>query len=332
MMADRKDQGDNVVRGILRGLMLTVALAVATPALAQSYPNKPIRMIVTFAPGGPTDVIGRIIAQKASESFGQQVVVENIPGGGGNIGIANALRSPADGYTVVVVSTGFIVNPSLYAKVPYAIDDFAPVSLVAASPNVLTVNPAVPAKSVKELIAEIKKSPGKYSYSQPGIGSTPHLAGELFKLRFGLDLAMVPFPSAAPAVTAVIAGHTQVGFTALPPAIANIQDGKVRGLAIMAEKRNASLPDLPTMAESGVPDQESDTITGIVVRAGTPPEVIDRWHREIVRIVALSEVNAQLRKLGFDPVANTPAQFAARIKSEAAKWDKVIRDAKIRID
>ncbi len=231
---------------IFRGLIVLAALAIAGPASAQTYPGKTIRMIVTFAPGGPTDVIGRIIAQKASESFGQQVVVENVAGGGGNIGVAAGLRAPADGYTVVVVSTGFIVNPSLYAKVPYAINDFAPVSLVAASPNVLSVNPAVPAKSVKELVQLIKASPGKFSYAQPGIGSTPHLAGELFKLHFGLDLAMVPFPSAAPAVTAVMAGHTQVGFTALPPAIASIQDGKVRGLAIMAAKRNAGLPDVPT--------------------------------------------------------------------------------------
>jgi tripartite-type tricarboxylate transporter receptor subunit TctC len=302
------------VPAIFRGLIVLVALTIAGPASAQTYPGKTIRMIVTFAPGGPTDVIGRIIAQKASESFGQQVVVENVPGGGGNIGVAAGLRAPADGYTVVVVSTGFIVNPSLYAKVPYAISDFAPVSLVAASPNVLSVNPAVPAKSVNELVQLIKASPGKFSYAQPGIGST------------------VPFPSAAPAVTAVMAGHTQVGFTALPPAIASIQDGKVRGLAIMAAKRNPGLPDVPTMAEAGVPDQESDTVTGIVMRAGTPPAVIERWHREIVRIVALPEVNAQLRKLGFDPIANSPAEFAARIKREGMKWDKVAKDANIRIN
>lgn len=320
------------MRATIRGLIFLSALTIAGSALAQGYPNKTVRMIVSFAPGGPTDVIGRIIAQKASESFGHQVVVENVAGGGGNIGVAAGLRAPADGYTIVAVSTGFIVNPSLYAKVPYAISDFAPVSLVAASPNVLTVNPEVKAKSVKELVQLIKSSPGKFSYAQPGIGSTPHLAGELFKLHFGLDLAMVPFPSAAPAVTAVMAGHTQVGFTALPPALANIQDGKLRGIAIMATKRNPGLPDLPTMAEAGVPDQESDTITGFVMRAGTPPEIIERWHKEIVRIVALSEVNAQLRKLGFDPVANTPAEFAARIRSEGIKWDKVAKDANIRIN
>jgi tripartite-type tricarboxylate transporter receptor subunit TctC len=289
-------------------------------------------MIVTFAAGGPTDVIGRIIAQKVSEAWGQQVVVENIAGAGGNIGLAAALRAPHDGYTIVAVSTGFIVNPSLYAKVPYQIKDFAPVSLVAASPNVITVHPSVQAKTVQELIALIKASPGKMSYAQPGIGSTPHLAAELFKLKFGLDLTMVPFGSAAPAVTSTIAGHTPVAFTALPPALANIQDGKLRALAVQAVKRNAGLPDVPTMAEAGVPDQESDTVTGIVALANTPKEIVERWHREIVRIVALPDVNARLRQLGFDPVGNSPAEYAERIRTEGAKWDKVAKEANIRID
>jgi tripartite-type tricarboxylate transporter receptor subunit TctC len=320
------------VTTLFRSLALFAALLWADAAFAQGYPTKNIKMIVTFAAGGPTDVIGRIIAQKVSEAWGHQVVVENIAGGGGNIGVAAATRAPADGYTIVVVSTGFIVNPSLYAKVPYAISDFAPISLVAASPNVLTVNPALPAKSVQELIALIKQNPGKYSYAQPGLGSSPHLAAELFKIKFGLDLTMVPFGSAAPAVTSTIAGHTPVAFTALPPTIANIQENKLRGLALLAAKRNPSLPDVPTMAEAGVPDQESDTVTGIVALAGTPKEIIDRWNREIVRIVALPEVNQRLRTLGFDPVANSPDEFAQRIKSEAAKWDKVAKDAHIRID
>jgi tripartite-type tricarboxylate transporter receptor subunit TctC len=314
-------------------LAALAALVIAGAGLAQqTYPAKQIRMIVTFAPGGPTDVIGRIIAQKVSEAWGQQVVVENIAGAGGNIGVAAALRAPADGYTIVAVSTGFIVNPSLYGKVPYEIKDFAPISLVAASPNVITVNPSVPARTVQELIALIKANPGKYSYAQPGIGSTPHLAAELFKLKFGLDLTMVPFGSAAPAVTSALAGHTPVAFTALPPALANIQDGKLRGLAIMAAKRNSGLPDVPTMAEAGIPDQESDTVTGFVALAAIPKEIIDRWHREIVRIVALPEVNERLRTLGFDPVANSPADYAERIRTEGAKWDKVARDAHIRID
>jgi tripartite-type tricarboxylate transporter receptor subunit TctC len=307
-------------------------MAPAGPAIAQTYPTKPIRMIVTFAPGGPTDVIGRVIAQKVSEAWGHQVVVENVAGGGGNIGVAAAMRAPADGYTIVVVSTGFIVNPSLYVKVPYAIKDFAPISLVAASPNLLSVHPSVPAKTVPELITLVKQNPGKYSYAQPGIGSTPHLAAELFKLKFGLDLTMVPFGSAAPAVTSTIAGHTPVAFTALPPALANAQEGKLRALAVLAAKRNAGLPDVPTMAQAGVPDQESDTVTGIVALAGTPQEIIDRWHREIVRIVALPDVNEKLRTLGFDPIANSPAEFAERIRTEGAKWDQVAKDAHIRIE
>jgi tripartite-type tricarboxylate transporter receptor subunit TctC len=323
---------EDAVRIVIRSLICLAALVSALPASAQTYPSKPIRMIVTFAAGGPTDVIARIIAQKASETFGHQVVVENVPGAGGNIGLANALRAPADGYTLVAVSTGFIVNPSLYAKVPYAIKDFAPISLVAASPNVITVHPSFPAKTVQELIALLKSNPGKYSYAQPGIGSTPHLAGELFKMKFGLDLTMVPFSSAAPAITSTIGGHTPIAFTALPPAIANVKDNKLRGLAILATKRNPELPDVPTMAEAGVPDQESDTVTGIVTLAGTPPDIVDRWHREIARIVALPEVNQRLRTLGFDPVGNSPTEYAERIKAEGAKWDRVVKDAKISIE
>jgi tripartite-type tricarboxylate transporter receptor subunit TctC len=316
----------------LRSLLLLVALALAGPALAQPYPNKPVKMIVPFAPAGPTDVIARLIAQKLSETWGQQVYVENIPGAGGNTGTATAARAPADGYTILVVSTGFIINPSLYSKVPYAISDFTPISLVAASPNAVSVHPSFPATSMKELIDLVKASPGKFSYAQPATGSTPHLAGELFKLRYGLDLTMVPFTSAGLAMNSTIGGHTPIAFTALPPAMTNIQGGKLRGLAVMASKRNAGLPDVPTMTESGIPDQESDTLTGIVVHAGTPKELVDRWHKEIVRIVALPDIQERLLKLGFDPIANTPAEFGARIKSEAIKWDKVAKDANIRMN
>jgi tripartite-type tricarboxylate transporter receptor subunit TctC len=316
----------------LRSLLLLVTLALAGPAVAQPYPSKPVKMIVPFAPAGPTDVIARLIAQKLSESWGQQVYVENIPGAGGNTGTANAARAPGDGYTILVVSTGFIINPSLYAKVPYAISDFTPISLVAASPNAVSVHPSFPAKSMKELIELVKASPGKYSYAQPATGSTPHLAGELFKLRYGLDLTMVPFTSAGLAMNSTIGGHTPIAFTALPPAMTNIQAGKLRGLAVMASKRSAGLPDVPTMAEAGIPDQESDTLTGIVAHAGTPKELIDRWHKEVVRIVALPDIQERLLKLGFDPIANSPAEFATRIKSEAIKWDKVAKDANIRIN
>jgi len=322
----------------IRKLVALVTLApmlaiLAGPAGAETYPARSVRMIVPFAAAGPTDVIGRIIAQKLSEDLGQQFYVENVPGGGGNTGTAQAAKSPADGYTILVVSTGFIINPSLYAKIPYdPFKDFAPVTLIAASPNVLTVAPSVPAKSVQELIALIKANPGKYSFAQPGTGSTPHLSGELFKLSFGLDLVMVPFTGAGPAITSTIGGHTPIAFTALPPALASIQEGKLRGLAVLTGKRVAGLPDVPTMAEAGVPDQEADTLTGIVVPVGTPPEIVDLLHREIVKIVALPYVQEKLAALGFIAIADTPAEFAARLKSEFAKWAKVIKDAGIKVD
>jgi tripartite-type tricarboxylate transporter receptor subunit TctC len=232
-----------------------------------------------------------------------------------------------------VVSTGFVINPSLYAKVPYdVIKDFAPVTLVAASPNALTVNPSVPAKTVKELIEVIRANPGKYSYAQPATGSTPHLAGELFKLTYKLDMVMVPFTGAALAVNSTIGGHTPVAFTALPPTISNVKDGKLRGLAVLAAKRSAALPDVPTMAEAGIPDQESDTLTGIVVPAETPKEIIALLQREVAKAVASPDIKDKLLTLGFDPIANSPAEFATRIKVEMAKWAKVVQDAKLKIE
>jgi tripartite-type tricarboxylate transporter receptor subunit TctC len=330
----REDAMARRIRKLVALVTLAPMLAIlAGPAGAETYPARSVRMIVPFAAAGPTDVIGRIIAQKLSEDLGQQFYVENVPGGGGNTGTAQAAKSPADGYTILVVSTGFIINPSLYAKIPYdPFKDFAPVTLIAASPNVLTVAPSVPAKSVLELIALIKANPGKYSFAQPGTGSTPHLSGELFKLSFGLDLVMVPFTGAGPAITSTIGGHTPIAFTALPPALASIQEGKLRGLAVLTGKRVAGLPDLPTMAEAGVPDQEADTLTGIVVPVGTPPAIVDLLHREIVKIVALPDVQEKLAALGFIAIADTPAEFAARLKSEFAKWAKVIKDAGIKVD
>jgi tripartite-type tricarboxylate transporter receptor subunit TctC len=326
------------VTTLIRGFVVLLALGCAAlvcagSALAQTYPSRPVRMIVPFAAGGPTDVIARIVAQKLSETWGQQIYTENVPGGGGNTGAAMAARAPADGYTILVVSTGFIVNPSMYAKVPYdPIKDFSPVTLVASSPNVLSVYPEVPAKSVRELIDLVKANPGKFSFAQPGTGSTPHLAGELFKLKFGLDLVTVPFNGAALAINSAMGGHTPVVFTALPPAMANIKDGKLRGLAVLSLKRAAVLPEVPTMAEAGVPDQESDTLTGVVAPAGTPREIIDRWNAEIVRVVALPDVKQRLEDLGFEPVADTPAHFGERIKTEIAKWAKVVHDANIKAE
>jgi tripartite-type tricarboxylate transporter receptor subunit TctC len=322
---------EDVMRRVLATLFFALTLSGAAHAQTANYPNKPVRVIVPFAAAGPTDVIARLIVQKLSDSLRQQFYVENIPGAGGNTGTGTAAKTAGDGYTILVVSTGFIINPSLSASVPYdPIKDFAPVTLAAASPNVLTVNPSVPAKTIKELVDLVKANPGKYSYAQPSTGSTPHLAGELFKLRFGLDIVTVPYNSAALAITSTIAGHTPIAFTALPPAVTNVREGKLRALAVTMDKRVAALPDVPTMEEAGGIDQVSETLTGVVVPAATPRPIVELLHREIVKIVALPEVQERLTGLGFVPVANTPDEFAARIKTEMPKWAKVIREANIK--
>jgi tripartite-type tricarboxylate transporter receptor subunit TctC len=322
------------MKTIMRLLAFCGALVMAGGAgAAGQYPDHPVRMLVGFAAGGPTDVIARIVAERLSASLGQQFYVDDKPGAGGNIASAEAAKAVPDGYTIVVVSTGFMVNMSLYAKVPYdAVKDFAPITMVAYSPNVIVIDPAVPAKSVKELIELIKANPGKYNFAGPGIGSTPHLSGELFKQKFGLDMVHVPFPGAAPAINSTIGGHTPIAFTALPPALGNIQGGKLRALAVLAVKRSAEIPDVPTMQEAGYPDQEADTLTGVMAPAGTPKEIIDLLNREIAKAVAQPDVTAHLHKLGFVPVANKPEEFGARIKSEIAKWGKVVHDAHLRIE
>jgi tripartite-type tricarboxylate transporter receptor subunit TctC len=313
--------------------MLAAAL-VSGAAFAQSaYPNHKIRLIVPFAAGGPTDVIGRMVAERLSDVFGQQVYVEDLPGAGGNLGVETAKRADPDGYTIMAVSTGFIINPSMYSKIGYdPIKDFAPISLVAASPNVVMVHPSVPAKTLKELIDLIRANPGKFSFAQPATGSTPHLAGELFKQQFNLDLVMVPFNGAPLAVNSTMGNHTPIAFTALPPAIGNIKDGTVRGIAILAKQRVAALPDLPTNIEEGVPGLESDTLTGIVAPAGTPQDIIDKWNAAIVQMAADPEIRKKLDTLGFVSVASSPAEFGERIKFEMARWDKVVKAAGIHME
>ena len=314
------------------GAIVAFLLSVAA-SFAQGYPNKPVRVVVGFAAGGPSDVIGRIVAQKLSEALGHQFYVENVGGAGGNTAAGQVARAAPDGYTIHIISTGFMVNPSLYAKVPYdPIKDFAPVTLVAYSPNVVAVNPSVPAKTVQELVQLIRDNPGKYSFAGPGVGSTPHLSGEQFRLAFNLDLIHVPFTGAGPAIQATIGGHTPIAFTALPPALAAVKDGKLRMLGVAAAERSASMPDVATFTEQGIKDQESDTLTGLVVPAGTPKEVVDLLQKEIAKAVAQPDVKDKLSTLGFVPVANTPEQFGARIKVEIEKWGKVVRDAKLRIE
>jgi tripartite-type tricarboxylate transporter receptor subunit TctC len=333
-MAENINAMEDALKAIVRIIAAAwAAFACASAASAQSYPDKPVRVVVGFAPGGPTDVIARIVADKLSANLGKQFYVVNQPGAGSNTATGMVATSPADGYTLLVVSTGFVVNPSLFAKVPYdPVKDFAPITIVAVSPNVVTVHPSVPAKSMKELIEVIKANPGKYSFAAPGVGSTPHLSGEIFRLAFGLDLPTVQFTGAGPAIQSTLGGHTPVAFSAVPPAAPQIKEGLLRALAVTAEKRSSALPDVPTMAEAGIAGQEAYTLTGILAPAATPKEITSLLHREIVKLVAEPDVQKRLADLGFEVVANTPDEFAVRIKSEMEKWGKVIRDAKLKVE
>ena len=244
------------MRLFARLVIAFTALAVAAAASAQTYPDRPVKVVVGFAAGGPTDVIARIVSDKLSARFGKQFYVVNQPGAGSNTATGMVATSPPDGYTLLVVSTGFVVNPSLFSKVPYdPVKDFSPISIVAVSPNVISVHPSVPAKTMKELIEVIKANPGKYSFAAPGVGSTPHLSGEIFRIANDLDLPTVQFTGAAPAIQATVGGHTPIAFSALPPAAPQIQQGLLRGLAVTAEKRSAALPEVPTMAEAGIQGQ-----------------------------------------------------------------------------
>ena len=311
----------------LAGIGLTQAIPQAR---AQTYPDRQVKVIVPFAAGGPTDVMARLIAQKLSERLKQQFYVENHPGAGGNIGMTVVARANPDGYTILVASSSFVVNPSLYANNPYdAFKDFEPVTLAAASPNILVVNPELPVKTVKELVDLMKANPYKYAIANPGIGTTPQLAAELFKLALKLDATSVPFGGAAPAIQSTVAGHTPIAFAAMPPAAPQVTGGKLRALAVTSAKRSSALPDVPTLAESGIKEQESETMQGVLVPAKTPKAIVDQLNAEIVKAMALPDVKEKCAQLGFDPVANTPEEFAGYIKKEVDKWGKVIQDAKI---
>ena len=321
-----------MINAITRVLASCAALLLAPAALAQSpaYPDHPVKIIVPFPAAGPTDVVARLIAQKLSDKWGQQFYVENMSGAGGNLGMGAAARAPADGYTILFVSSSFTVNPSLYAKPPYdAEKDFAPVTKAAGSPNGLFVHPDIPARSVKELVELIRANPGKYTFASPGIGTTPHLSSELFKLTFGLDFALAPFPGGGPSIQSVVAGHTPMCFQAIPPATALIKDGKLRALAVTAATRSPALPDVPTLDELGIKDQEAETMQGVLVPAGTPQPIVDLLQSEIARIIALPEVKDKLLAIGLEPSGMSQAAFAAYIKADIAKWKKVIEDAKI---
>lgn len=322
------------MRGLSRWSLAAACAAAAfsTAAVAQHYPARPLRMIVPFAPGGPTDVIARVVAAKLGESFGQQVIVDNRAGAGGNIGIGLVANAAADGYTLLMVSSSFVVNPGLYKKIPYdPYKSFAPVSNVAASPNVFTAHPSSPVKSIAELVNAAKASPGKLSIGTPGIGTTPDLSARLLALTAKIDLAAIPFGGAGPAVQAVIGNQLPFGCTAMPPTTPHIQAGRLRPLAVTSARRSAALPSVPTMEEAGFKGQEADTLQGLLVPAGTPKAIIDKLHSEVVRIVTLPDVKEKVTGLGFDIIASSPQQFAAQIKTEVEKWSKVVKSAGIEV-
>ena len=311
--------------------LLLAATMIPGAAFAQrTYPDRPVKIIAPFAAGGPSDLIGRILADKLSASLKQQFYVEDHPGAGGNIGMTQVARAAPDGYTMLVASSSFTVNPSLYASPAYdPFKDFTPVALAVDSPNILIIHPSLPAKSVKELVALIAANPGKYAIANSGLGTTPQLAAELFKLSFGLDATSVPYNGGAPAVQATVAGQTPIGFATLPPAFPQVVSGNLRGLAVTSRQRAQTLPEVPTMAEAGAEGQESDTMQGVFVPAGTPQDVVALLNREIVKALTLADVQAKCKELGFDVVANTPEEFSAYLKKEIERWHKVIVDAKI---
>ena len=320
-----------------RRRFLQVAGAVmAAPALvrgaqAQRYPARAVRVIVPFAPGGITDVLARLIAEKWSENLGKQFYVENVTGGSGNIGMGQAAKAAADGYTILTAFVSYVVNPALFAKVPYdPVRDFEPIGLAVTSTTVLVVNPQVPAKTIGELVALIRANPGKYNYASAGSGTSSHLAGEQLRLSLGLDIVHIPFTGGAPAIASVVAGHTPIGLVAPNVAIPQIQDGKVHALAVTSAGRAQTLPGVATLAESGHPGIEGDSWVGFVAPVGTPKDIVATLNREIVRILAQPDMKQRLATLGFETVGGTPDEFAARIKSELATWSKVIRAAGIK--
>jgi tripartite-type tricarboxylate transporter receptor subunit TctC len=310
---------------------LSALVIGAVPAKAQTYPAHAVRAIVAFAPGGVTDTFARLMAQKLSENLGQQFYVDNVTGATGNIGTAQAAKAPPDGYTLLFAFSSYVVNPTLFDKIPYDPDkDFDPVTLAVTSTTVLTVNPMVQATNVKELVALIKANPGKFSYSTAGAGTQAHLSGEQFRLLLGLDLVHVPYNGGAPAIMAVVGGHTPIGFSSPAASIAQIRQGNVRALAVTGDKRSQIMPDVPTMAEAGYPQIVGESWVGVLAPAGTPKDIITLLQREIARIIAQPDMKSRLAELGYDPVASTPEQFGARIKTEIGTWAQVIRAAHIK--
>ena len=318
----------------MRGLLFAALCVPAATLYAQDYPVRPIRIIAQFTPGTSTDILARIVAQKMGEHWGQQVIVDNRPGAGGIVGTEMGAKATADGYTLTMaVSSAFGINPTLYSKLPYdAVKDFAPIANLGLTPQTLVANPAAPFKSVKEFIAAAKDKPGQTNYASLGAGSTSHLTMEMFRAAAGIKLNHVPFKGSAEANGQVIGGQIPVMFDAIPAARPHIISGRLRGLGIGTLKRSPYLPELPTIAESGLPGFEAVGWIGIAAPAKTPVAILDQLNREMVKILAEPDVKERLATLAFTPVGDTRAEFAAYIKSEIAKWGKAVKESGAKAD
>ncbi len=312
-----------------------VALAaLASLAWAQAYPTKPIRLVVPFPAGGTTDILARAAAQKLTEAWGQTVIVDNRPGAGGNIGSELVAKAAPDGYTLEMGTVGtHAINASLYAKMPYDhVKDFVPVILVAGVPNVLVVHPSVPVHSVAELIAYAKANPGKLNFASSGSGTSIHLSGELFKVMAGVQMAHVPYKGSAPAVQDLLGGQVQLMFDNLPSSLPHIKAGKLRALAVTSATRASALPDVPTVAEAGLPGFEASSWFGVLAPAGTPPAIVAKLNAEIAKWLATPEAQEKLSAQGANIASGTPEDFAKHIAGETTKWAKVVKESGAKVD
>ena len=318
-----------MVQPVKAWLSLVAAAALATAAgaiQAQNYPTKPVKIIVPFGAGGPADIYARAIAQRLSEPLGQQVIVEDRPGAGSALGTDVVAKSAADGYTLLMISNTHTINETLNPRLPYnLLRDFAPVTQVNVMPNVLVVSPALPVNSVKELIALAKSKPGKLNYASSGPGTPYHLAAELFKAMTDTQIVHIPHKASGEARASVLGGQVEMMFDSLPTTVQQIKSGKMKGLAITSVKRSPLLPDLPTVAEAGVPGYEADLWLGLVAPAGTPAAIINRLHDETVKILQRPDVRASFIQQGTEPIGSTPAQFAAMLKTDVERWGKVVK-------
>jgi len=317
-----------------RSIVCVLALLASAPAFSQSFPSRPVRFVVPFSPGGSVDTLARTFSPKLADALGQQIVVDNRPGGNGDIGMLIVARAPADGHTIVL---GYIANlaiaPSLQAKMPYdPVKDFAPITQPASSPNVLTAHPSVPAKNLKELIALAKASPGKLSFASTGVASVGHLTGELINNLAGIKITHVPYKGSGQAVTDILGGHVNIMYSGFSSTLAHIKAGKLRALAVTGPKRSPALSEVPTIAEQGFPGVEATAWYGVLAPAGTPKPVITRLHGDLVKILEQPDVVQRLDGLGFEIAATTPEQFGAYIRSEIKKWAKVVKASGAKAD